>query len=127
MRLVFALLLLGACASPPVGIDFIATDATSPLVRASLEFLPDPRVMTQTSATPRATAGRTSVTVAVVERTDCTDCYRIDRDGSRLVVSGGLPLGVQVAGAPGSDHVTIRVAEALEDAFGGWVPPTRWL
>ncbi len=39
----------------------------------------------------------------------------------------GLPLGVQVAGAPGSDHVTIRVAEHLEDAFGGWVPPPRWL
>lgn len=39
----------------------------------------------------------------------------------------GLPLGVQVAGAPGSDHVTIRVAEHLEDAFGGWVPPTRWI
>ncbi|MFO0603655.1 MAG: amidase [Polyangiales bacterium] len=38
----------------------------------------------------------------------------------------GLPLGVQVVGAPGNDHVTIRVAEHVEDALGGWVPPPRW-
>ncbi len=37
----------------------------------------------------------------------------------------GLPLGVQVAGIPGNDHVTIAVAVALEKAFGGWVPPAR--
>jgi fatty acid amide hydrolase 2 len=35
----------------------------------------------------------------------------------------GLPLGVQVAAAPGSDHVTIAVALELERAFGGWVDP----
>lgn len=35
----------------------------------------------------------------------------------------GLPLGVQVAGAAGNDHVTIAVAAALERVFGGWVPP----
>lgn len=35
----------------------------------------------------------------------------------------GLPVGVQVIGGPGSDHVTIAVAQALERAFGGWVPP----
>ena len=37
----------------------------------------------------------------------------------------GLPLGVQVVGAPGQDHVTIAVALALEKVFGGWVPPWR--
>jgi fatty acid amide hydrolase 2 len=36
----------------------------------------------------------------------------------------GLPLGVQVAAGPGRDHVTIAVAQALERAFGGWVPPS---
>lgn len=41
------------------------------------------------------------------------------------LTADGLPLGVQVVGAPGHDHVTIRVAEALEDTFGGWVPPPR--
>lgn len=35
----------------------------------------------------------------------------------------GLPLGVQVAAAPGNDHLTIAVARHLEGAFGGWVPP----
>ena len=35
----------------------------------------------------------------------------------------GLPLGVQVVGVHGNDHVTIAVAQALEKAFGGWVPP----
>ena len=35
----------------------------------------------------------------------------------------GLPVGIQVAGARGMDHLTLRVAIALEDAFGGWVPP----
>lgn len=37
--------------------------------------------------------------------------------------SEGLPLGVQVAGAHGRDHETIAVAVALEQEFGGWVPP----
>jgi Asp-tRNA(Asn)/Glu-tRNA(Gln) amidotransferase A subunit family amidase len=37
--------------------------------------------------------------------------------------SRGLPLGVQVAAAPGNDHVSIAVAMELERVFGGWVPP----
>jgi fatty acid amide hydrolase 2 len=36
----------------------------------------------------------------------------------------GLPLGVQVVGAHGRDHVTVAVALALEQALGGWVMPT---
>jgi fatty acid amide hydrolase 2 len=35
----------------------------------------------------------------------------------------GVPLGVQVAGVHGNDHVTIAAALALEQDFGGWVPP----
>ncbi len=35
----------------------------------------------------------------------------------------GLPLGIQVAAAPGNDHLTIAVALELERRFGGWVPP----
>jgi fatty acid amide hydrolase 2 len=38
----------------------------------------------------------------------------------------GLPLGVQVAGSNARDHVTIRVAQELERAMGGWVPPPAW-
>lgn len=36
----------------------------------------------------------------------------------------GLPLGVQVIAAHGNDHLTIAVARELEEAFGGWVPPS---
>jgi fatty acid amide hydrolase 2 len=37
----------------------------------------------------------------------------------------GIPIGVQVASIHGHDHVTIAVAQELERAFGGWVPPPR--
>ncbi|HMV66938.1 MAG TPA: amidase, partial [Myxococcota bacterium] len=37
----------------------------------------------------------------------------------------GRPLGVQVVGAPGRDHVTLAVALELERQLGGWVPPWR--
>lgn len=37
----------------------------------------------------------------------------------------GLPLGVQVVARHDNDHVSIACAEALEQAFGGWVPPYR--
>ncbi len=35
----------------------------------------------------------------------------------------GLPLGVQVAAGMDRDHVSIAVGLALEQIFGGWVPP----
>lgn len=35
----------------------------------------------------------------------------------------GLPLGVQVVGAHGNDHLTIAVAMELERQFGGWASP----
>ncbi len=35
----------------------------------------------------------------------------------------GVPLGVQVVGAYGRDHLTIAAAMALESACGGWVTP----
>ena len=37
--------------------------------------------------------------------------------------AAGVPLGVQVVGVHGNDHVTIAAALALEHDFGGWVPP----
>jgi len=35
----------------------------------------------------------------------------------------GLPLGVQIIGKHGFDHVPIAVAQDLEKAFGGWTFP----
>ncbi len=39
--------------------------------------------------------------------------------------ASGLPLGVQVVGAPEADHRTIAVALELERRLGGWVVPPR--
>jgi fatty acid amide hydrolase 2 len=39
--------------------------------------------------------------------------------------TAGLPLGVQLVGGHGKDHVPIAVALELEQRFGGWVPPPR--
>lgn len=36
----------------------------------------------------------------------------------------GLPLGVQIASRPSSDHVTIAAALELERELGGWAPPS---
>jgi fatty acid amide hydrolase 2 len=38
----------------------------------------------------------------------------------------GLPLGIQVAAAPGHDHLTLAVALELQAAFGGWQPPAQF-
>ena len=35
----------------------------------------------------------------------------------------GLPLGIQIVGGAFSDHLCLKVAEELEQGFGGWVPP----
>ncbi|HIA01249.1 MAG TPA: amidase, partial [Myxococcales bacterium] len=36
--------------------------------------------------------------------------------------NNGLPLGIQVVGRPGEDHLTIAIAMMLEKDFGGWQP-----
>ncbi|XP_076751639.1 fatty-acid amide hydrolase 2 [Xylocopa sonorina] len=35
----------------------------------------------------------------------------------------GLPVGIQVVAAPYNDHLCVAVAQELDRAFGGWVPP----
>lgn len=37
----------------------------------------------------------------------------------------GLPTGVQLIAAPYNDRLGIAIAEELEKAFGGWIPPSR--
>ena len=37
--------------------------------------------------------------------------------------SEGLPLGIQVIATKNRDRHCIAVAEELEKAYGGWVPP----
>ncbi|KAK9884510.1 hypothetical protein WA026_007349 [Henosepilachna vigintioctopunctata] len=38
--------------------------------------------------------------------------------------SDGMPIGIQVVGAPNCDRLCLTVAKELERAFGGWVPPS---
>jgi fatty acid amide hydrolase 2 len=40
-----------------------------------------------------------------------------------LSATKGVPLGLQVVGNHGQDHLTIATALALEKALGGWIPP----
>ncbi|XP_026473174.1 fatty-acid amide hydrolase 2-A-like [Ctenocephalides felis] len=38
--------------------------------------------------------------------------------------SKGMPIGIQIVGAPNQDRLCIAIAQELEKGFGGWVPPT---
>ena len=40
-----------------------------------------------------------------------------------LAKTEGVPIGIQVVGNRFSDHLCLSVAQELENAFGGWVPP----
>ena len=37
----------------------------------------------------------------------------------------GLPIGIQVVAKRGKDHLTLAVAEAIEQEFGGWQASLR--
>lgn len=54
----------------------------------------------------------------------CTGLFNVLEFPATTVPTGfdrkGLPVGVQVIGRRGNDHLTIAVAAALEEAFGGW-------
>lgn len=84
------------CAPPPAGFDFRAAAEVEGLVASSLEFVGDPRLTSSQADRPEVETSRVArFTVAVLPRADCTDCYRLERDGDRFVVRGGVPLGVQ--------------------------------
>lgn len=40
-----------------------------------------------------------------------------------LAADEGVPVGIQVIAGRYNDRLTLAVASALEEAFGGWVPP----
>ncbi|MCX4246445.1 amidase [Paraliomyxa miuraensis] len=54
----------------------------------------------------------------------CTGLFNVLELPSTVVPTGfsreGLPLAVQVIGRRGHDHLTVAVAAALEEDFGGW-------
>ncbi|KAK4337140.1 hypothetical protein RND71_043358 [Anisodus tanguticus] len=40
-----------------------------------------------------------------------------------LSKKSGMPIGIQVAASPYQDHLTLSVAEEIENVFGGWKSP----
>jgi fatty acid amide hydrolase 2 len=62
----------------------------------------------------------------------CTTLFNVGENPVTVVPvdtdARGLPVGVQIVGARGNDHLTLAAGQALEDAFGGWQRPVepRW-
>lgn len=59
----------------------------------------------------------------------CTTLFNVTASPVTVVRVGqdraGMPIGLQVAGSRGRDHVTMAVALELERAFGGWTGPVE--
>ncbi len=87
---------LWACPPEPTGLTVLVTAADAPLFEAGLGFIGDARLTLRVVEDPKAALGATrGAAVAVTGRADCTECYRLDGAGTRLVVQGGAPLGKQ--------------------------------
>lgn len=102
------LLLLVSC-GPRVesGVTILATSETAALISDSIAFIGDARLHLVIAADPaKERTSRGGAVIALTTRGDCTECYRLDGDGTRLLVTGGAPLGLQYG-----------LAHALE-AFG---------
>lgn len=92
-----AALALFAC-GPTVepGVTVLVTKDVAPLVKDGLRFVGDPGLHAVVVDDPAAEwKRRGGAVVALTTRADCTDCYRVDGEGTRLLVSGGDTLGVQ--------------------------------
>jgi hypothetical protein len=94
-----AIVLCGLCACGPrtePGITVLATAKLDPLAAASLEFLPTDALRHEIVSDPAAELQhRGGFVIALMERDDCTQCYRLEGDAHRITVKGGAPLGVQ--------------------------------
>ncbi|MBL8918306.1 MAG: hypothetical protein JNJ54_05560 [Myxococcaceae bacterium] len=115
---ILAGLLLLSCAPPSPGIEFVSTQRVAPMVEASLRFIGDPRLSQRTAQTPERAPGLRQFVVAVVERADCTECYRIDREGHRFTISGGSPLGLQY----GIAHLLELHGYRFHHPWRAWIP-----
>lgn len=91
----------------------------APLIEASLRYIGDPRLSKQVASSPESTPGQAEIVVAVVERSDCTECYRIDREGRRFIISGGRPLGLQY----GIAHLLELHGYRFHHPWRTWIPP----
>lgn len=78
------------------GVTVLVTKDVEPLVKDGLRFVGDSGLHAVVVEDPAAELKRRGgAVVALTTRADCTDCYRVDGEGTLLLVSGGEKLGVQ--------------------------------
>ena len=95
LRACSLLVLLASCGPrTEPGVTILTTTDVDPLVASSLEFIGDPLLRHSIVADP-AKDPRGGFVIAVIPRTDCTQCYRLEGSGDHLTVVGGVPLGIQ--------------------------------
>ncbi len=91
-KLLGTLLLIASCSPAANGdLTIYSTADVTPLVASSLAPIGDARLKSETAPDPKG-AG---LSIALVARSDCTECYRLEGTGAHLIVVGGLPLGIQ--------------------------------
>jgi hypothetical protein len=97
-RLALVVVLGLAACGPTVepGVTVLVTADVAPLVQDGLAYVGDPGLHAVVVGDPaNELSRRGGVVVALSTRGDCTECFRVDGEGTRLAVSGGAPLGVQ--------------------------------
>jgi len=76
---------------------------------------------------PRAAPRHRGMAVGNPFDTGCTALFNVTTSPVTVVRVGedpaGMPIGLQVVGRRGADHLTLAAAAALERAFGGWTGP----
>lgn len=88
--------LLPSCADAPDGLTVVVRPADRALLGSVLEHLQDPRIQVVEAADPgSALREQDGWAIAVAPRSDCSECYRMERAERRLTVAGGAKLGMQ--------------------------------
>ena len=78
------------------GVTVLSTSKVEPLAAATIQYSGDPTLKLVVSTDPKGDGPRRpGFVIALVERTDCTQCYRLDGEGDHVTVTGGAPLGLQ--------------------------------
>jgi hypothetical protein len=132
LRLTLLLGALGACgpATEP-GVTVLTSSQTDAVAARALEFLPADQVRHEQVMDPVSEASRRGgFVIALVQRDDCTQCYRLDGDDHHVTVHGGATLGLEYGLAhalelygygffhPWAPHVPTTPASADTTALG---------
>jgi hypothetical protein len=111
------LLLLLSCVRSYDGLPIVTSPAIQPVLVDFVSFIGDDRLelMAVDHVEPVQTAQGMSITV--LEDPNCTECFRVERQGEDYTIYGGLPLGVQYG-----------LASLLEDlGYRFWHPNSTYI